>query len=712
MADTSESEFDETVGIEIQGWILALSAVSFEAILRDLELTPRGTPFARVDRLYRRLRGDYTAADFVGSETAENELASRTRREQRLCSILKRTNFSEETLSHIALRQVENLKQADESGFAPLANSSANISETQQNAEATAASGTAPDTMATVSEAALLQIPPGTAKTMTTTTSTYSTSMASSAQSQLINSQPRTIFSTTESKSRVEDTVLCKLADGTTYTMPRKLAVELIKAQKLAVEKEQEVNALKLHMAEVASSTQIIGPTLPSATDNAKKSSKSVNFQDTFDLNYIDANAQERQEPEVQPHRPQGQTEQQRHTHLNANAPCFPAPGQAQQQSHISQTLTHPPEWPESGRGGYPPGTTSDQTSRFLSDMSRAQVPSGDVGRTVRQWKVRFAGEKGESIEEFIQRVEECRRLAHISDADLLNALSELLSGVALHWCRHSRVGWNTWADFCRAARRCYGVEQNFQQRLIAEAQARKQGRKEPARDYIFCLLTIFSRLEAPPSTQYQLDMLYANMLPALRMLVPKERVTSVEKLVQLAREAEELLEEGRNFPAPLSPEQSVLPSVAYKEPEEKNKKGVKSASDRTQINIASIADSSPESLAEIMSKLLDEKLKTLGAPFGKSQPRQAQVHGPRWTRKREAPRKSPSRPGQSGASIVKANDDGGERASKPKVRLERNRNQNNAPGPRARVYCFLCGWPGHIKSTCPECSGNEKRGE
>ena len=148
-------------------------------------------------------------------------------------------------------------------------------------------------------------------------------------------------------------------------------------------------------------------------------------------------------------------------------------------------------------KGGYPPQIPPEQTTQFFPDTSRALVASGDVGRRVCQWKVRFAGEKGKSIEEFIQRVEECRRLAHISNADLLNVLSELLSGVALHWCRHSRADWNTWADFRLAARRCYGVEQNFLQRLIAEAQARKQGRREPARDYIFCLLTIFSRLEA-----------------------------------------------------------------------------------------------------------------------------------------------------------------------------------------------------------------------
>ena len=83
-------------------------------------------------------------------------------------------------------------------------------------------------------------------------------------------------------------------------------------------------------------------------------------------------------------------------------------------------------------------------------------------------------------------------------------------------------------------------------------------------------------------------------MFPALRKLVPRENVTGVNVLVQLAREAEELLDEEQNFPAPLSPEQSVLPSVAYKEPEERGKTGVKSASDRAQVNIASVTQPSP----------------------------------------------------------------------------------------------------------------------
>ena len=53
-----------------------------------------------------------------------------------------------------------------------------------------------------------------------------------------------------------------------------------------------------------------------------------------------------------------------------------------------------------------------------------------DVGRTVRQWKLQFTGEKGSSIEQFIERVNECRSVARIADEDLINPMSELTSGV------------------------------------------------------------------------------------------------------------------------------------------------------------------------------------------------------------------------------------------------------------------------------------------
>ena len=120
----------------------------------------------------------------------------------------------------------------------------------------------------------------------------------------------------------------------------------------------------------------------------------------------------------------------------------------------------------------------------------------------------------------------------------------------------------------------------------------------------------------APSSTQNQLDMLNANMLPSLRKLVPKNKVTSVDRLVQLV-ESKELLEEERNFSAPLPPELSVLASVAYKEPEERSSRRIsKLMSDRCPVNIARIVALSIQRLAEMIAKLVEQQLKRSNAQY------------------------------------------------------------------------------------------------
>ena len=63
MSGLDEVTVDETIGLEIQGWIMNLESTQMDAALSELELVASGTPFAKSDRLYRRLRGDYTQAE-------------------------------------------------------------------------------------------------------------------------------------------------------------------------------------------------------------------------------------------------------------------------------------------------------------------------------------------------------------------------------------------------------------------------------------------------------------------------------------------------------------------------------------------------------------------------------------------------------------------------------------------------------------------------
>ena len=91
------------------------------------------------------------------------------------------------------------------------------------------------------------------------------------------------------------------------------------------------------------------------------------------------------------------------------------------------------------------------------SSWRRRNFPIGDVGLTVRKWNVFFSGDRGQSIEAFLDKVEACRGSTSLSEEEVFQALPELLRGVAAMWFQVEQVEkhrWNTWSDFCSAARR------------------------------------------------------------------------------------------------------------------------------------------------------------------------------------------------------------------------------------------------------------------
>ena len=322
-----------------------------------------------------------------------------------------------------------------------------------------------------------------------------------------------------------------------------------------------------------------------------------------------------------------------------------------------------------------------------------------DIGKTVRQWKVRFNGAKGKSIEEFLQRIAECRRLTPLTDDDMLNAMTELLDGVALHWYRLSRKDWQTWEQFCQAARSCYGVDRRFQAELISEAQRRTQAKREPTRDYVFCLLTILNRFEEPWTDDKQLALIYRNLLPEIQKLVPREKITSVNRLIDLAREAECVLDAERNYKPPPSPEECIMPEVAF-HPANTPRLGSKP-------KIAAVDVKSPD-LKAILREVLQEVTRT-DKPTGTEAPDLAALSAKR--NHRDARPKSPRAEKATPKASPKS-----ERKPPFRGRLVRkpvrDHNKDRAAGPDTRFICWGCSWPGYTLRTCPECAGNGKKGE
>ncbi|KAL7306219.1 hypothetical protein TKK_0001659 [Trichogramma kaykai] len=329
------------------------------------------------------------------------------------------------------------------------------------------------------------------------------------------------------------NTVPHVIANGTTLQVTEELAKilkdlqtesDLTQAYAERVEKEnmencEKIKQLEAQMSELISSTRI-GP----------GRERQINFRDTFDARYIT--------PIVKNHIQTGQQLRNRNTYTAPlNESTTPAPPSANTQT-------------------VPPNVSANTLSRTTSSQL-------EIGRIVRNWNLKYSGEPGSSIEEFLERVHECRRLTQLTDNDLLNAMSELLTGSARLWARQTQHEWTSWQEFCSAARACFGVDRKFQQVLIKEAQRRIQGDLEPVRSYIFALLTIMSKFEDQWPLEMQLDLLHTNMRPDLQMQVRRSSITSIGQLLERAREAEGIELARRVYQKPPPKETCVMPELA-----------------------------------------------------------------------------------------------------------------------------------------------------
>ncbi|KAL7295103.1 hypothetical protein TKK_0011571 [Trichogramma kaykai] len=416
---------------------------------------------------------------------------------------------------------------------------------------------------------------------------------------------------------------------------------QLTKSNELLAQRNKEL------LSQLASSTRL-DPLLCGTKP------RHINFQDTFRLDYYN-----RDNASSSPIVDTKQAEKSR-----------------QQPSHKSPPLS-------TTSAAYDPSRSGGVSSGPRSMLNTSTYHS-DVGAIVRKWKVEFNGEKGSSVEEFIQRVGECRRLARLSDEDLLDSITELLTGQARLWCRQERSQWTTWKDFCTAARRCYGIDRRYQQKLELEAERRTQGRTEPVNHYVYCLLTIIGKLAEPWTVERKLDLLHNNMLPSLQKQVPRYKARSIDEFVELARDAENLHSAEKLYQPPIPSKLSMMPETAWDEPEAREKPG--------SAKLASLSEPIDD-IAKMIEKLLDKKLQGLTTAITTAASNADSRVG---TKKRITSPKGKSNADKAKSTREPAND----------------KNKNREAGPQAQVACWGCSWPGYIRPRCPDCSGNAEKEE
>jgi len=341
-----------------------------------------------------------------------------------------------------------------------------------------------------------------------------------------------------------------------------------------------------------------------------------------------------------------------------------------------------------------PPNDTAG--TRLLPSDTLGEASSGlnsssvrDVGATVRKWNVRFSGERHQSIDHFLVRVKECQMSSRLSESELLSSLSELLEGVAGTWYRNNFMHWRSWEQFRQAALSWYGGNQDYQQRLHQEANARTQGPDELVRDYVTNLTALMRRLVPVPTMQQQLDRLYRNLRPEIKGMIRRDSIHDVEALRRSATEAEEILESRRVYRPPLPLEQVLLPELAYKPPTrggvgQQHKKSVAAVSAPTASTGITL-----EKLFEELQKTQKQlqELKGKPATTGNSRGRSRSRRRPENATTHEAANGNP--PSTQGNPAKK----------------------ESTTEWLARQQCYHCKALGHFSRECPTKQGNAKGG-
>ena len=220
-----------------------------DAALSELELLASVTPFAKSDRLYRRLRGDYTQADFACTSQEEEETEAIIRRDEKLSAFMNKLELSERTINEVIARKnatrrllrsqvcypsrpnsmTETNLQHQDMSLTDAVNASEMPATSEQSQGAEQGLQTlAPHAEAREALASSGYSPPAITVSGywygTTTTAMSTTTVANTQSTSTSNSVPRSVFST-KVNHRPDEFVKCTFTDGYTYEVPRVAAM-------------------------------------------------------------------------------------------------------------------------------------------------------------------------------------------------------------------------------------------------------------------------------------------------------------------------------------------------------------------------------------------------------------------------------------------------------------------------------------------------------
>ena len=203
---------------------------------------------------------------------------------------------------------------------------------------------------------------------------------------------------------------------------------------------------------------------------------------------------------------------------------------------------------------------------RRAEKRRQKEVRATKVLDLLKKWDLKFTGEKKESPENFINRLDDCRQSNNVSSRDLWRALPGILDRSAGQWFRTIRDDIESWSQFRKAFRRKY-VPELRKEDIWRELRARTQNRGEDILTYISNIKFIISHFREAPSQKHQVKIAKDNLLPEYRRYMLGKTVQNFASLEKYGRQLERQKElDQRNAPPPTK-EKSKIPDSVFESP-------------------------------------------------------------------------------------------------------------------------------------------------
>lgn len=182
----------------------------------------------------------------------------------------------------------------------------------------------------------------------------------------------------------------------------------------------------------------------------------------------------------------------------------------------------------------------------------------------VSKWGLKFSGDRSGSVNAFLERVEELRRVKGVTHSRLLNAAAELFSDKALIWFRAYQSKFTSWEGLVSELKAEF-LPPNYDDRLWEEITRRTQGADETVGVYVATMDRLFQRLGEPCSPERKLRVLRRNLAPFYQQQLGLIKVESEEELIRLGRQLEATRASVEAYtPPPSRSKRALEPDLAY----------------------------------------------------------------------------------------------------------------------------------------------------